>query len=258
MRARGGRQRLVHGDPARPDVVEERLIERLHPVVVALGDDLSQAAGLPRVHDGVLPDLALVDDRPLVRVEVLDGVLDGHDVLGLRGVDAVDHRRERRRLARARGAGDEDDAALLVGELPDHRRQTELLHGPDHVRDGPHDERHRAPLVGGVDAEAGEPGNPEGQVDLVLGLELGAQPVVAEKPVNKRTGDAGLERRRVRERPQEPVDPDHRRRGDLEVEVRALRLDEVAQGRLEVEHEGRIGVRHRRLERVAGASQRST
>ena len=56
---------------------------------------------------GVGADLALVDDRRLVGVEDLDRVLDRHDVLVLRLVDVVDHRAERRRLARAGRAGDE-------------------------------------------------------------------------------------------------------------------------------------------------------
>ncbi len=58
-------------------------------------------------------DLALVDDRPLVGVEDLDGVLDGHDVALAVGVHVVDHRRERRRLARARETGDEHEAVDL-------------------------------------------------------------------------------------------------------------------------------------------------
>ena len=56
-------------------------------------------------------DLALVDEAPLVLVDVLDRILDGDDVLAALGVDLVDHRRERRRLAAARRPGDEDEAA---------------------------------------------------------------------------------------------------------------------------------------------------
>ena len=63
-----------------------------------------------------MPDLALVDDRALVDVQELDRVLDRDDVLGHRRVDVVDHRRERRRLARAGRAGQQDDPALLLGE----------------------------------------------------------------------------------------------------------------------------------------------
>ena len=49
-------------------------------------------------------DLALVDQRLLARVDVLDRVLDGDDVAALGLVDPVDQGRERRRLAAARRA----------------------------------------------------------------------------------------------------------------------------------------------------------
>ena len=65
---------------------------------------------------GVEPDLALVDDRPVIGVENLDRVLDRDDVRRARAVDVVDDRRERRRLARARRARDEDEPSVLVGE----------------------------------------------------------------------------------------------------------------------------------------------
>ena len=65
---------------------------------------------------GVEPDLALVDDAALVGVEDLDRVLDRDDVLAPRAVDVVDHRRERGRLARAGRAGDEHEAAMLLGQ----------------------------------------------------------------------------------------------------------------------------------------------
>ena len=65
---------------------------------------------------GVLADLALVDDRELVAVQVLDRVLERDDVARAGRVDVVDHRRQRRGLARAGGAGEQDDPALLLGE----------------------------------------------------------------------------------------------------------------------------------------------
>ena len=76
---------------------------------------------------GVEPDLALVDDRQVVGVEDLDRVLDRHDVRPARAVDAVEHRRERGRLAGAGGAGDEHEPALLLGEGLDARRQAQLV-----------------------------------------------------------------------------------------------------------------------------------
>ena len=66
-----------------------------------------------------MPDLALVDDRLAVRVQELDRVLDRDDVLLHRPVHVVDHRRERRRLAGAGRARQQDDPALLLGQLGD-------------------------------------------------------------------------------------------------------------------------------------------
>ena len=88
-------------------------------------------------------------------MEELDRVLDGHHVLGLRAVDLVDHRGERGGLARAGGARDEDDAALLHRQLGDHRREVELLDRADRVRDRAANERDHAALPEGVHAEAG-------------------------------------------------------------------------------------------------------
>ena len=65
---------------------------------------------------------ALVDDRQMVGVEDLDRILDRHDVRAARAVDAVEHRRERGRLAGAGGPGDEDEPALFFGEGLNARR----------------------------------------------------------------------------------------------------------------------------------------
>src|SRR6478736_4784664 len=75
----------------------------------------------------LIESVALVDDRRLVGVEDLDGVLDRHDVLVLGLVDVVDHRTERRGLPRAGRAGHEHQSALVLRELPHDRRQPQLL-----------------------------------------------------------------------------------------------------------------------------------
>ena len=100
--------------------------------------------------------LALVDEAALVLVEVLDRILDGEDVLVALGVDLVDHRRERRRLAAAGRAGDEHEAARPLGERGEHRRQAELVEAADLLGDQPVDGADRAALVEDVAAEARE------------------------------------------------------------------------------------------------------
>ena len=77
---------------------------------------LRSAPAGPRRTMRVQPDLALVDDAA--------DVVAGGSRSGPRGsryaagvaVDVAEHRRERRRLPRAGGARDEDEAAVLLGE----------------------------------------------------------------------------------------------------------------------------------------------
>jgi hypothetical protein len=45
---------LLHRDPARLEVLEQVLVERLHPVVAALGDHLGELPRELRVHDHVV------------------------------------------------------------------------------------------------------------------------------------------------------------------------------------------------------------
>ena len=89
----GGGQRRLHG------LLVAHLADQDH--VGVLAQDAAQGA---LEGGGVHPDFALVDRRALVAVHELDRVLDRHDVLAHRVVHVVDHRRERRRLARAGGA----------------------------------------------------------------------------------------------------------------------------------------------------------
>jgi hypothetical protein len=105
-------------------------------------------------------------------------------VLGARAVDLVDHRRERRRLARAGRARDEDEAARLLRELAEARRQAELLERLQLVGDEAEGGADGAPLEVDVDAEAREAGDGVREVELPVDLEvllaLGRQDAVEE------------------------------------------------------------------------------
>jgi hypothetical protein len=79
--------------------------------------------------------LPLVHDALLVLVQELDRILDTEDVLVARVVDEVEHRRERSRLAGARWARHEHEAARLLRELLEHRRQPERAELRHLVRD---------------------------------------------------------------------------------------------------------------------------
>ena len=91
---------------------------------------------------------------------------------GARRVDVVDHRRERRALAAAGRAGDEDEAALFLGDLLEDRRQAELVDGRDLRRDDAQDHADRAALLEDVAAEAAEAGDAVGEVDFLVSSEL--------------------------------------------------------------------------------------
>ena len=85
---------------------------RHHHHVGVLAQDRAQPAGEGHLHARV--DLGLADAVDVV----LDRVLDGHDVARA-VVDAVERGIERRRLARARRTGHEQDAVRLVDQLVD-------------------------------------------------------------------------------------------------------------------------------------------
>jgi hypothetical protein len=138
-------------DGARHGLARVERVQRAHDQVARLGgedrglDGLEIAHFTDQDHVGVLPkrpaqrlgerlgvvaDLALVDDAELVLVRVLDRVFDRDDVAIAGDVDVMDHRGKRGALATPRGAGDEDQAAMLERHLLDHRRQLEVANGP--------------------------------------------------------------------------------------------------------------------------------
>ena len=138
-------------------------------------------------------------------------------------VDLVDHRRQRRRLAGAGRAGDEHQAARLVADLLDDRRQAELLEAEDLVRDLPEDGGDGAALVEDVRAEARQALDAEREVELEVLLEA-----VLLRVGEHRVGELlGLRRRQRRhvQRHELAVDADLRRRVGRDVKVRAAALD---------------------------------
>ena len=181
-----------------------------------------------------VPELALVDDAVLVRVHELDRVLDGEDVLVARLVDLVDHRGERRRLARAGRAGDEHQAARLAGELADDRRQAELLDRHRLGRDQTEGGADRAALEEGVDAEAALARHRVGEVELMVGLQALALGVVEDRVDDL----ARVGRRQLREaldRRERAAHAQHRRNARGDVEVGRVALDDCGEDVSEVE-----------------------
>jgi len=203
----GGRQRRGGGG------VVADLADHDHVGVLAHRGD-QRLRERRRVH----PELALHDDRAFRAVQVLDGVLDRHDHLRVGGVDLVEDARQRRRLARTGGPGDEDEALLLVLEVVDRLlRQVHDLQGLlVRVDDAQHG-AHRAALAEQVHAEPAEPRHAVGEVDLLLGCELGALLLVAHQ-VDQRLGRPRRERHVVHG-PEAAADAHHHGQGHVQVHV---------------------------------------
>ncbi len=88
-------------------------------------------------------------------------------MIGARLVDVVDHRAQRRRLARAGGAGDEHQALVERAQLQDGGREAELLGRQNLLRDDA-ENRARALAIGkGIGAEAREAGDLVGEIGIV-------------------------------------------------------------------------------------------
>src|SRR5574341_1050749 len=119
-----------------------------------------------RERQRVRPDLALVDEAFLRLVHELDRVLHGENVAVLVLVDVVDHRRQRRRLARAGRPGDEHEAARVLGDGGEDLRCVQLLEAQHLGRDRPHHGGGAALLHERVDAEPREPRHREREVAL--------------------------------------------------------------------------------------------
>lgn len=75
----------------------------------------------------VSSDLFLFDDGLLVRMDVLDRVLDGDDMLGIILINLIDHRRECGGLTRSGRSGDEDETLSRLGDILVDEWETEIL-----------------------------------------------------------------------------------------------------------------------------------
>src|SRR5690606_7983132 len=100
----------------------------------------------------------------------LDRVLHRQDVALLVFVDVVDDRRQRGRLARPRRAGDQNNAARLVGDLDEHLRRLQVFQAQHLGGNGPEHGTGATVLDEGIDAEARKVGNGEGKVTFQVFL----------------------------------------------------------------------------------------
>jgi hypothetical protein len=160
-------------------------------------------------------------------VDELDRILDRQDVPELVFVQVVDHRRQRRRLARTGRAGAQHHAARLERQLGEHRRAVELLEGQDLRRNRPEHGAGAAVLVERVDAKARQALDLEREVALerlLVGLALRVVHDVVHHVVHLLV----LERVDI-DAADVAVDADHRRQPGRQVQVGGLVLDRERQ-----------------------------
>jgi hypothetical protein len=173
---------------------------------------------------GIAPHLTLIDHAPLVRVEELNRVFDGDDVVGPRFVDLVDDGRQRRGLARAGRPGDEYEPPGLVAKRVQDLRQRQIVDALDVDRDEPECGAQGALVEKGIDAETRLPVEGVREVYFPVGLQL-LTLILVKDAVDKLAGLGGAEFGVSIEIPQVAVHPDHRRQAHGKVQVRRLYLD---------------------------------
>ncbi len=165
--------------------------------------------------DGNFP---LIHDRLVVAMEILDGVLDRHDVARTGRVDVVDHRGERRALAAAGGSGDQHEAALFLSDPLEHRRQPQLVDRLDARRDHAQHHADRASLLEHVAAEPSQSRHAVRQVYFLALAEL-LHMVGGEEHAGHRFGVVAIEPLGLGRHHQHAVDAHHRVAADFEMDV---------------------------------------
>src|SRR6202008_4192032 len=105
---------------------------------------------------GVHFDFALIDKALFVAVQELDGVLDGDQMVGAVGIDAVDHRRQRGGLTGTGRSGNQHQAALLFANLGDYGGEVQFFRGANLGRNDAQNHADVAALLKDVDAEAAQ------------------------------------------------------------------------------------------------------
>jgi hypothetical protein len=167
--------------------------------------------------------VALVDQALLRFVHELDRVLDGEDVAILVFVQVVNHRCQRGRFSGTGRAGDQHQAARTHREIGEDPRRVQVFQAQDLGWNRAQHGRSAAPLVVGVDAEARQPRDFKGKVDLQHFLVLLALAVVHDV-VHHAVHILVLERRQV-DAAHVAVHADHWRQPGRQVQVGGLVLD---------------------------------
>ena len=181
----------------------------------------------------VLADLALADHALVVLVDVLDGILDGEDVVVPAAVHEADHGGQRRGLPGAGDAGDQDHAAPLHAQPLEHLGEIQVLEGRVALRYVAEDRAHLALAQKGVDAEAPDPRQPVAHVDLPA-LQQHVVALLAEQGHDGTAHELLVHGRQIVLDLEMAVDPHDRLAAGLQMQVRGLPLRALGQELLEV------------------------
>jgi hypothetical protein len=176
---------------------------------------------------GVGPHLALVDDRRLVRVHVLDRVLDGDDVVLAVLVDPIDHGGQGRGFARPGRSRDEHQTLGKLHDVLHDRGQAQIIETADVGGDVAEGGRHGAALLEDVHADTAHAFHAEGHVQLVVLLEL-LFLLIREDGVDQLLGGLRAELL-VFGGGHDPVDAQHGGNPRRDVQVRRVPLEHQAQ-----------------------------
>ena len=183
---------------------------------------------------------ALVD-QALVLVDELDRILDRDDVVAAVLVHVVDHRAERRGLARARWPGHEDQPLVQPAQGQNVRRQSEVLRGQDFRRNDAEHATAPFPVHEHVGAKPSQAVDFVGEVGVVAAAELLAV-LGRHDRLEQRDDVLRCERFSTKfERLNLSVFSDQRRHADRQVQIRRFAFTHHSE---ETINGGRLGLGH--------------
>ena len=164
-----------------------------------LADDMAESC-LEVVCVGA--DFTLVDDRLDVFMDEFNWIFDGDDVFVEMRVDVVEHGGERRRFTRARGACNENEAALLLRHVEDDVRNQKFLGVNGSRRNAADRHGDVAALIGEIETETTERREADAEIDVLhlfetrcdaqrkMAFEKGAHVIVRQRRLLQLLDDA--------------------------------------------------------------------
>ncbi len=155
------------------------------------------------------PDFTLIDQAFLGLVHKFNRVFNRQNVTVVVFIDVIDHRRQRRRLARTGWPGDQHDAARILANVLENLRAVQLFQRQHLGRNSPKNRTGASLLVKGIDAETRQIGNFKGEIAL-QGFFIDLALAVVHDVIHHAVHVLVLHRRQV-DATHIAMNPDHRR-----------------------------------------------